>query len=260
MGFVKQENFTICLGPLFGNYSNEKAMTEFIEMHKILGVKKIAIYDYDISPQILSVINMYQNLGIVDLYPWKPKCDVYYQGQLGMLNDCLYRYMFRTKYIAFVDIDEFIIPRKMYSWKGLFNQLENRLSPGTKACGFLFQCMIFNINLPDDESRHLYIKKTQMNNTITLLTKTKRSSRVFQHKHRSKAVVNPKLVDIMTVHYIKRPYGNCREENVPYTVAALHHYRKWKKSEDTWITDQTIFKYTVPLINSVSLFTSKTSE
>lgn len=33
------------------------------------------------------------------------------EGLFAALNDCLYRTMYRYKYLALVDLDEFIIPR-----------------------------------------------------------------------------------------------------------------------------------------------------
>jgi len=31
------------------------------------------------------------------------------------LNDCLYRNMYKSKYVAFLDIDEIIVPRQNYT-------------------------------------------------------------------------------------------------------------------------------------------------
>ena len=45
-------NFTICLGPLF-NIKKPNRLIEFIEMNRILGVEKFAIYDYSISTNVL---------------------------------------------------------------------------------------------------------------------------------------------------------------------------------------------------------------
>ena len=132
-------NFTICLGPLFNNFSKESVLLEFIEMHRILGVEKIAIYVFEISIQISNILKIYEQLNIVDVYPWKPNVDVFYQGQLGMLNDCLYRYMYSTKYIAFLDTDEMIIPKDVNTWTEMFYYLEKK---GTrKKCLWIYFSM-----------------------------------------------------------------------------------------------------------------------
>lgn len=41
------------------------------------------------------------------------------EGLFAALNDCLYRNMYRYKYLALIDLDEFIIPRQ----NGTINEL-----------------------------------------------------------------------------------------------------------------------------------------
>ena len=50
---------------------------------------------------------------------------MHYYGQLAAANDCLYRYMYTSQYIAFIDLDELIVPRgNLTTWGQLFDQLE----------------------------------------------------------------------------------------------------------------------------------------
>lgn len=66
--------------------------------------------------------------GLVEVIPWSlseylnvsrkalPKQhpgDIHYFGQIPALNDCLYRYMYKSKYIALHDPDEFILPQSV---------------------------------------------------------------------------------------------------------------------------------------------------
>ena len=149
-----ETNFTVCLGPLF-DYQDENALIEFIEMHRILGVDKFAIYNQSIIANMLPVLQLYSQLKLIDMLPWTLPIDVvdiHYHAQVMMMNDCLYRYMVRSKYIAFIDTDEMIIPREDYTWTELVLRLETeQRQRNVNTCGILFQCMIFNTVLPDEE-------------------------------------------------------------------------------------------------------------
>ena len=250
----KNTNFTIYLGPLF-NIRNKDALVEFVEMHKILGVDKFAFYDHSISAHVLEQLKkLYTKDKIVDILPWKLPVHgryVYYQGQLGMLNECLYRYMFRTKYIGFIDADERIIPRKEYTWTELINNLEQKLSNEQKSqtCGFSFRNMFFNTNLPDDEESNL---NSSIKIKIPELMKTKRNQHIHGHGDRSKTIVNPRMVDLMTVHYVQASYNKkSKLFNVDPSVAALHHYRSVPKTTSL-VVDRTTFKYSKDLIERMS--------
>ena len=153
--FAMGTNFTVCLGPLF-DYQDENALIEFIEMHRILGVEKFAIYNQSIRVNMLPVLQLYSHLKLIDLLPWTLPIDVakiHYHAQVMMMNDCLYRYMFKSKYVAFIDTDEMIIPREDYTWTELVTRLErDQRRRNVDTCGLLFQCLIFNTILPDEET------------------------------------------------------------------------------------------------------------
>ena len=168
-----------------------------------------------------------------------------------MLNECLYRYMFRTKYIGFIDADERIIPKKEYTWTELINNLNQKLSneQNSKTCGFSFRNMFFNTNWPDDVERPL---NSSINIKIPELMKTKRDTYVHPHRDRSKTIVNPRMVDVMTVHYVQVSYNKMSNLfEVDPSVAALHHYRSVPKTT-SWVVDRTMFKYSKDLIERMS--------
>lgn len=51
----------------------------------------------------------------VEILPWnlrmRSQKEIRTEGLFAALNDCLYRNMYRFKYLALVDLDEFIVPR-----------------------------------------------------------------------------------------------------------------------------------------------------
>ena len=260
--FSMEANFTVCLGPLF-DYKDENALTEFIEMHRILGVEKFAIYNQSIKANILPVLQLYSKLELIDLLPWTlpiDVADIYYHAQVMMMNDCLYRYMFKSKYIAFVDSDEMIIPREDYTWTGLVTRLEREQKRRKiNTCGFLFQCMIFNTVLPDEEEAEgAGFKKFNFDAfKVTSLVKTKREQYIRRPPRRSKVIVNPRRVEFMFTHYVFSAISDSTQYYVPHQVAALHHYRGWPKwRHHAWVVDRNTTKYSKDLLQRI--FKAKT--
>lgn len=88
-------------------------------MYKILGASHFTLYKDVIHDNSFDcILNYYEDLGGVTLVPWHNLDIKYYQKELrneGMLNDCLYRNMYRYEYLAVVDFNNFIIPTQEYT-------------------------------------------------------------------------------------------------------------------------------------------------
>ena len=106
--------FSICVPPIH-TYSNFKELIEWIELTMLLGVEHFTFYKVSMSKRMEQVLSYYSKRGLVEVLPWQmPKDlskDMHYHGQLAAINDCLYRNRNSTKYLAFNDLDEYIIPR-----------------------------------------------------------------------------------------------------------------------------------------------------
>ncbi len=80
---------------------------EWIEWHLNQGVEKFYIYDNDSADNTRQVLEPYIKRGVVE-YNYFPGL----QRQLPAYDDCLERHRTDTRWIAFIDIDEFIVPIK----------------------------------------------------------------------------------------------------------------------------------------------------
>jgi glycosyltransferase involved in cell wall biosynthesis len=78
---------------------------EWLEYHKMLGVDKFYIYDNDSSDNTREVLRPYMESGLVEYVFWPGKA-----RQIPAYRDGLKRAMNRTKWLAFIDLDEFIAP------------------------------------------------------------------------------------------------------------------------------------------------------
>ncbi len=80
---------------------------EWIEWHLKHGVDKFYIYDNESADDTKSILMPYIKSGIVDYRYWPG-----HRRQLAAYDDCLENNRFASRWIAFIDLDEFIVPIK----------------------------------------------------------------------------------------------------------------------------------------------------
>ncbi len=80
---------------------------EWIEWHRSRGVDKFYIYDNESTDCTRAVLEEYVRAGLVEYIPFPG-----YRRQLAAYDDCLRRHRFDARWIAFIDLDEFIVPVK----------------------------------------------------------------------------------------------------------------------------------------------------
>lgn len=92
---------------------------EWIQWHQKLGVEKFYIYDNESTDNTKEVLKAYIEAGVVEY--------VYFPGQkkqLAAYDDCLGKHRFDVRWLAFIDIDEFIVPLKDKSLTGFLQRFE----------------------------------------------------------------------------------------------------------------------------------------
>lgn len=80
---------------------------EWIEWHRQQGVEKFYIYDNESTDNTKAVLEPYISQGIVEYKYWPG-----YRRQLAAYDDCLETNRYDSRWIAFIDLDEFIVPIK----------------------------------------------------------------------------------------------------------------------------------------------------
>ena len=83
-------------------YENDHVV-EWIEYHHCIGVDHFYIYDNDENSGLPELLDYFINVGIVTLIPFPGEL-----MQFKAYNDAINRYKEESKYIAFIDADEFI--------------------------------------------------------------------------------------------------------------------------------------------------------
>ncbi len=94
---------------------------EWIEWHRKMGVEKFYIYDNESTDDTRKILQPYIDAGIVE-YIYFPG----YRKQLAAYDDCMARHRFDSRWIAFIDLDEFIVPEKDQSVTDFLKRFEDR--------------------------------------------------------------------------------------------------------------------------------------
>ena len=85
-----------------------------------MGVDKLYVYDNDSTDCIKEVLAPYIESGLVE-YTFFPG----FKKQLAAYDDCLEKHRFDTRWIAFIDLDEFIVPIKDKTIPEFLSRFEN---------------------------------------------------------------------------------------------------------------------------------------
>lgn len=94
---------------------------EWLDWHIGIGVEKFFIYDNESTDETREILKTYIERGLVEY--------VYYPGhrkQLEAYDECLKRYRFDTRWLAFIDLDEFIVPEKGKKLPDILRQFADR--------------------------------------------------------------------------------------------------------------------------------------
>ncbi|XP_054853234.1 beta-1,4-galactosyltransferase galt-1-like [Eublepharis macularius] len=256
--------FTVCISTMFGEYNNILQFVQSMEMYRILGVGRVVIYKNSCSPLMEKVLGFYIAEGVVEIIPWPidsylkvssywhhsmdPK-DIGYYGQITALNDCVYRNMYKSKYVLLNDVDEIILPIKYKDWKTMMQNLQEQ-HPG--AAVFLFENHIFpkTVFTPTDMFNISSWSAVPGVNILSHVIQEPDRKNFFNAR---KMIVDPRKVVQTSVHSILHAYGD--NIYVSMDVALVYHCRvplQANLPRESLIKDTTLWRYNVSLIGNVS--------
>ena len=113
-------------------------LREWLDYHLLAGVEHFYLYDNDSTDNQAEVAAPYVKAGLVDYFPLPGKA-----MQYAAYNDAVKRFKFQSRYMAFIDCDEFIYPKTNRSIVEVVDEILSRV-PNAAGLGINWQ--IFGSN------------------------------------------------------------------------------------------------------------------
>lgn len=193
---------------------NEAAyLPEWIEYHRQRGVEKFYIYDNESSDDIIDALQSYIDDGTVEY------CKIAGAGQqINAYNDCLSRVRYKTKWLGFIDIDEFIVPISETDIPSLLKSYE-------KYPALAIHWLIYGDSGHKHQTDGLVIERF-----------TKHAVTDFIKNRHVKVILNPRKTYRMKVHNALfagrkcavnengRPAPHSQNKNITMNKVRINHY------------------------------------
>ncbi|TKS86849.1 Glycosyltransferase family 92 protein F13G3.3 [Collichthys lucidus] len=220
-----QFDMTVCISNLF-EFNNALQYAQTLEMYRLLGVDRVVIYNTSCGPDLNHLLQCYSQEGFVEMVPWpidkhmNPSHgwffsahggDMHYYGQIATLNECLYRYMDRSRYVLLHDIDEIVMPYKHDSLQVLLDLLQKQLPKVEESVCVNFKTQYFKININVSFSFQLYPCSAGCKKELLPEWRGVPGFNILEHVYKwdrlseplgYKMIVQPRMVVQTSVHYI----------------------------------------------------------
>ncbi|CAN0343772.1 unnamed protein product [Lampetra planeri] len=234
---VARYDFAVCLPTLFGAFNNSLILVQNLEMYRILGAGIVTVYNTSVSPTVNRILTHYSRVGFLEVVQWpienylnpskgwRPDIhpgELHYYGQIATMNDCLYRNMYRAKYISFADADEVILPRQWSNWADMMRAIDVHQS----TSAFYFTLHTFPIT---NEATWTSPLGGQASGTDILNQTAKQIPPSDTKDATTKILGCPKGLVYVSVNTVLVSRPGYRVHTVPDAEGTLQHYKRWKK-------------------------------
>lgn len=256
-------SYTICTKPVHDDYYKVHDIVNFIEVNRLFGAEKFIFYADAKTANLSNIrcLESYSKLGIVELYPFTPPVldSLRRHGQMITITDCMYRAMYRTKFVVNVDLDEFIVPIKDDNWYQMVANLHDKTNHPDNIAAYSFRNQFFPLQKPDDP--YFENSATAKRYYITALLKTLKEDLIFPSNRKSKIMGRPERILVWNTHRILTDYLVYRDDIVWYVHpddALLYHYRRWRSpSSNRTIRERRMHAFSSQLIDNVRTGTER---
>jgi hypothetical protein len=199
-------------------------LREWIEYHRMLGVQHFYLYNNNSTDNFRDVLSPYIKKNVVEIIEWPSQPNTNFDPiQMGAYNHCIQKVKKDTRWMAIIDIDEFIVPVH-------YNNLQELLKNYSSAGGLQIFWQFFGTS---------GVEKIPDNMTLVESLTWKAQKDDALH-YNFKTIVQPRAVDEYKVHggsYKKHwheifPHGTRGGawQPIHIDIVRIHHY--WMKDED----------------------------
>ncbi|ELU10767.1 hypothetical protein CAPTEDRAFT_200201 [Capitella teleta] len=124
-------------------------VVEWMELQKLLGVGEVTLYNNSLDAMSSMIVNHYATVEHYVVVKQSPSV-LDDDGELTILmnmspaiNDCLYRNMYRYKWVLSSDLDEVIMPTTYDNYTAMVNALVEKHAPSKEVMSFMFKNVYF---------------------------------------------------------------------------------------------------------------------
>ena len=206
----KRYQYNLCLTAIFRD--EDVYLKEWIEYYKMLGVDHFYLYDHISCDSYRKVLSPYIEDGTVTLKTIKT--NIY--PQVHVYTQAIRKYRYKTKYMMFVDIDEFVVPVKSDSIvESVESIFDNDSRVGAVGINWLCYGSSGYKTRPDGLVIESYLNRAKDD---------------FTNNKHVKTICNPRRVALQDIHVslLYPEYYEVNEEGNPFTGPFNYgcHYSK----------------------------------
>ena len=250
----REFTFATCLHqPL--ELKNDKLldMVSWLEIQRVIGVEHITIYNQNIGPLILETLQSYQRKGFVDIIDWKldnTENRIGVNGQLGLINDCFYRYLGKSQYILFIDKDELIIPHSKSNLKEMIKYINERQHHITQYR--FYNSFWHDVGEVVSEAENYMIRNIYTPVYFKRTHRTKDCPSTTRYKN----IIEAKYAARIGVHHVYSMKKGQKRYQVPVGIGLMHHYRSPDYAiNEAMIRDDIMSKYVEEVMSNMLNYT-----
>ncbi|XP_065365626.1 uncharacterized protein LOC135958661 [Calliphora vicina] len=236
-----RKEFAVCVKGLdYPHVDISHRIVEYVETMRSLGAQKILMYQLQVHPNTTKVLKYYEDTGFLEYRPMSLSTAgsnlhdfrhleidkngwSYILHEVIAYNDCLYRNMYRYKYVAVVDTDEILMPLgNTTNWHDLMAFGETVSTENCKTyASYCFRCIYF----PRYPEKPRYTK--DIPEYFYMLQHVERVREHIRPDWATKCLHSTDSVIATHNHFSMRYAENvCGSYSFDADVAQLQHYRE----------------------------------
>lgn len=205
-------------------------LKEWIEYHKLVGVEHFYLYNHLSQDNYKEVLSSYIKSGEVELIEWKHEVvnwEQWDKEQIAAYNHALKRAKSQTKWLAFIDSDEFLVPIKDKNLPKLLSRFSSSKGANGKGIGGICGGWVFFGTSHVDQ-----IPKDKLLIEVLLLNSGPAAggdASAIWNQGAYKSIVRPKRVKaVVSPHYCTYHKGY-EHTMVSFSKFQINHY--WTRDE-----------------------------
>ena len=243
--FKKEKEFEVNLSITAIIRNEAPYIKEWLEFHKLVGVERFYIYDNESTDNIKEVLQPYIEKGEV-VYKYFPGEKM----QFAAYNDSINVNRYNTKYMAFIDLDEFIVPVEHNSILDFINDMQSKSTRKIAAIGMSWLIHGFNAHKEKQEGllTELYPKceyDSVASETVKSIVNPRSILKIY-NPHYALHVIGSKIVNSqgkpMHGPYTKPSHNKIRVNHY-YTKSYEEHIARINKGKADGNTSSKVLEY-----------------